>query len=159
MRALLGLLVLGTLFVMAASWQNRTTRRQHDARARSYNTSSDTSLGGDWSRLLVGRASGAEPLAVPDDVSSGPDPEGDVPAPPPSVDPPVQPEKRYAPDRVHIVQPNEVLGTICQAQYEVRPLHEVVARVARYNELPSPDAIRVGMKLLLPDPAVLFADR
>ena len=68
MRALLGLLVLGMLFVMAGSWQSRTTRRQHDARARSYNTSSDTSLGGDWSRLLVGRASGADPLPVPEDL-------------------------------------------------------------------------------------------
>lgn len=40
----------------------------------------------------------------------------------------------------------------------MRPLDAVVAAVATYNELASPDDIREGQELLLPDPAALFPE-
>lgn len=162
MRALLGLLLLGTLFVMAASWQNRTTKGRHDERARRFNMS-DATFDEDWSRLLVGRPSGGEPIPVPEDYAPAPNVLGD-PLPPEVGDdpgwtptPPPAPT-RIPPDRVYVVKSGEVLGSICQREYEVRPLHLVVDKVARYNDLASPDAIREGLELKLPDPAVLFPD-
>ncbi|MEL6429214.1 MAG: LysM peptidoglycan-binding domain-containing protein [Planctomycetota bacterium] len=169
MRALLGLLLLGTLFVMAASWQKRTTKGRHEARARRFNISSEASFDESWSRLLVGRPSGGEPIVVPE--SELPPGGGTMAAPgrPPGADPTTgrrttplrrdpepEPTPRIPADRVYVVKNGDVLGTICQRNYDVRPLHEVVRRVARYNDLASPDAIREGDELRLPDAQVLF---
>lgn len=163
MRALLGLLILGSLFVMAASWQLRTTSDLRDSQSKRYNVASDTELGGPgWSRLVLGRPSGADPLAIPEPAR---DP-GRPPAPgtdgilddlPPPV--PAPPPVRLPPDRVYTVKKNEVLGTICQKEYEVRPLHDLIQRVARYNNLASAGDIREGQELLLPDARVLYPDR
>lgn len=171
MRALLGLLFLGFLFVMAAKWQSRTTRGQHQARANLYNRNSDASFDDDWSILLVGRHSGGEPIPVPEDAA-GPggraagdrrDGPGQGPgvgaggiapgvAPRPDPEPPTP---RIPPDRVYTVKANDVLGSICQRHYD-RPPHQVVDLVAEYNDLPSPDAIREGDVLLLPAEVVFF---
>ena len=62
-------------------------------------------------------------------------------------------------DTRYVVQPNDVLGVICQTHYDVRPLSSVIEAVAAYNDLPSVDSIRSGDVLLLPDPAVLFQGR
>lgn len=158
MRALIGLLVLGTLFVMAASWQSKMTERLREDRAQRYNVADDSAAGQEgWSRLILGRPSGAEPLLIPE--PQGPSASFVPPQPPPQPAPEPEPTPRFRRDRVHRVQPNEVLGKICQDHYEVRPLAAVVARVATYNDLASPDDIREGQELLLPDAAVLFPER
>ena len=159
MRALIGLLILGSLFVMAASWQNRTTSQLRDRRAQRYGIPSDSIASpAGWSRLVLGRPSGAEPLALPelppdfrpaDDVNDGPTdpvPGPDMPALIPA-------------DFAYTVHSNDVLGTICQKHYDVRPLARVVRAVATYNDLSSQDAIRSGDVILLPDATVLFGPR
>lgn len=174
MRALLGLLFLGTLFVMAASWQSRTTRSQHDARANQYNRSSDASFDEGWSNLLVGRHSGGEPIQLPDgydDVGQGGQAFGNLPGGrrgsdpivgadgrDPAARPPGPATPRIPPDRVYVVQPNDVLGSICQKHYE-RPPHQLVDLVAEYNDLSSANAIREGDELRLPAEVVFFPER
>lgn len=185
MRALIGLLVLGCLFVMAASWQNRTTADLKSRRSLRYAApadAADTNTAG-WSRLILGRPSGAEPLPIPEPVPGEGRPglpggasygggapgsgqstvRGGTPEVSPStlrpvgVDATVAP--RYARDFEYVVRNNDSLGVICQKHYDERPLHKLVEAVALYNDLKSPNAIRVGDTILLPDAAVLFPDR
>lgn len=158
MRALIGLVVLGTLFVMAASWQSRMTSELRKDRSRRYNVADDSASGEEgWSRLVLGRPSGADPLLIPEPQAPVAIFSPQVAPPPATPDP--TPSPRFRRDRVHRVRPNEVLGKICQEHYEERPLAAVVEAVATYNDLASPNDIREGQELLLPDPAVLFRDR
>lgn len=158
MRALIGLVVLGTLFVMAASWQSRMTSELRRDRSQRYNVADDSVPGQEgWSRLVLGRPSGADPLLVVESVA--PTTTFSPRAVPRPVTPDPEPAPRYRGDRVHRVRSNEVLGKICQEHYDVRPLEAVVEAVATYNELASPDDIREGQELLLPDPAFLFNER
>ena len=53
-----------------------------------------------------------------------------------------------------MVQPGDVLGSICKAHYGTAKL-ALVQAVARYNGLPSADAIRADDPVLLPDRALL----
>ena len=70
MRALIGLVVLGTLFVMAASWQSRMTSELRRDRSQRYNVADDSAPGQEgWSRLVLGRPSGADPLLVVESVA------------------------------------------------------------------------------------------
>ena len=169
MRALIGLLILGGLFIMAASWQNRMTSKIMVDRSTRYNVPSD-SVGTDegWSRLVLGRGSGADPLPVPEAVSGS---RGLANAPAnitrraaperggPAAHPPAPPKEQIPPDRVYVVRSDDVLSKICQAHYDVRPLHEVVERVARYNDLVNANAIKAGDELRLPAARALFPDR
>lgn len=183
MRALIGLLILGALFVMAASWQNRTTAELQSRRTLRYAAPADAAEtdSADWSRLVLGRPSGSEPLPLPSpapETTSGyldaagyeadSAPGNEAGAGQPSSAPPggmartsmeatVAP--RFARDFEYIVRPNDSLGVICQKHYEERPLIKLVEAVALYNDLKSPDAIRAGDTILLPDAAVLFPDR
>ncbi|MEC8495556.1 MAG: hypothetical protein VXZ39_11560 [Planctomycetota bacterium] len=158
MRALIGLMVLGTLFVMAASWQSRMTSELRKDRSQRYNVADDSAPGQEgWSRLILGRPSGADPLLISE--PRGPVASFSLQEAPRPVRPDPTPAPRFRRDRVHRVRPNEVLGKICQENYEVRPLATVVERVAIYNDLASPNDIREGQELLLPDPAVLFPER
>lgn len=186
MRALIGLLVLGCLFVMAASWQNRTTAELQSRRSLRYAAPADAAENdtAGWSRLIFGRPSGAEPLPIPEaalrpdppwpgtgqgtDVGSasfdtepqGSNPGRDSDSLPPDGIRPVGIEAtvapRYARDFEYVVRPNDSLGIICQKHYKERPLLKLVEAVALYNDLKSPDAIREGKTILLPDAAVLF---
>ncbi|WP_145196994.1 LysM peptidoglycan-binding domain-containing protein [Planctomycetes bacterium Poly30] len=186
MRALIGLLVLGCLFVMAASWQNRTTAELQSRRSLRYAAPADAANAdtAGWSRLILGRPSGSEPLPIPEPPPSlrpgssmdfldgsatyrgGEEGSAGV-ASRSAVDPssirPVGVEAtvapRYARDFEYIVRPNDSLGEICRKHYDERPLHKLVEAVALYNDLKSPNAIRVGKTILLPDAAVLFPDR
>jgi len=155
---------------MAASWQNRMTSKLRGDRAQRYNIASDSVAGQEgWSRLILGRPSGADPLPLPEPspedqvLASGAGNEAPGSSPTGRVQP--RPESapgagpRYRPDELHVVQPNEVLSTICQKHYEVRPLHLLVERVATYNDLKSANDIHIGDELRLPDAAVLFPDR
>jgi hypothetical protein len=188
MRALIGLLVLGCLFIMAASWQNRTTSDLQSRRSLRYVApadSADTDTAG-WSRLIFGRPSGSEPLPLPEPppalspgavqgqpYGTGSDPSpmtsrtngrtGQEPGSDPSsmkrvgIESTIAP--RYARDFEYVVRANDSLGIICQKHYDERPLHKLVEAVSLYNDLKSPNAIRSGDTILLPDAAVLFPDR
>jgi len=145
-RALLGVLLLGGLFLLAATWQRGQTARLRAERSQRYGVpAAGGSLRDGWSTLVLGGASGAPPLARPE--APGPAAE----EPPPEEDEPPIP---YQPDYRYEVQPGDVLGTICKLHYGTARLR-LVRAVARYNELPSPDAIRAGQVLLLPDPELL----
>lgn len=138
-----------------------------------------------WSRLIFGRPSGAEPLPIPEQalradtpwpgsgsVDAGAQGEGlagdeyDQGAPPPDGNPAPNELRsvgfestiapRYARDFEYVVRANDSLGVICQKHYEERPLLKLVEAVALYNNLKSPDSIRAGDTILLPDAAVLF---
>ncbi|MEM8709448.1 MAG: LysM domain-containing protein [Planctomycetota bacterium] len=189
MRALIGLLILGCLFVMAASWQNRTTTELQNRRTLRYAAPADAAETDDagWSRLVLGRPSGSEPLPLPSPAPSlapglapGASSGGYVNSAPPeagagsparsdepasssggmartSMEATIAP--RFARDFEYVVRPNDSLGVICQKHYEERPLIKLVEAVALYNDLKSPDAIRAGDTILLPDAAVLFPER
>ena len=63
------------------------------------------------------------------------------------------PDPEYAPDIAYEVQPRDTLGVICLEHYGTsKP--KLVEAVARYNGLASPDSIRAGRVLLLPDRAL-----
>lgn len=179
MRVVLGLLVLLTLFWMAASWQSRQTSRLrrereqvHGRIVRPPSRFAREALAGDgfselapppghssalWSTLVVGRPSGAEPRPLPG--SPEPDP---VPAPEPAALP--EPAGEHRPPPVEARAPvafryrirrGDVLGTICADFYgaERGPfenLAQLTRAVARYNALERPDDIRPGQELLLP---------
>jgi phage tail protein X len=164
MRALIGLLLLGGLFLIAASWQRGQTRSLREQRQQEHGlpephqvTRGD--LGADWSLLVLGSASGAEPIPgseprpTPFEGDTGPvQPPAGGPEPPPSTrqtDP-----APYAPDYRYEVQGGDFLGKICDRHYGTsRP--GLVDAVARYNGLTSPDAVRTGDTLVLPDRALL----
>lgn len=161
MRILVGLLVLLLLFASAAAWQGRLTRdlrRRHDHQRGNpiLASSSGQTLQAGWNTLIVGRPSGADPffsgkrgerrrrLPQADAV-----PEVEFPAPEPP------PLPRYGPDFELTVRPGDVLSKLCQGHYRTRPeglsLVDIVDAVGRYNGLSSPDALRAGARLRLPD--------
>lgn len=158
MRALLGLLVLAGLFLGAATWQSRMTDRLRAQRALEFGVPADAVGRGEvragWSELVLGRPSGAPPLAKP--VAAEPPP-GPVPGAD-EVPGPGPPAKRYAPDFEYVVRPNDVLSVICQKHYGKGRLRELVPAIAKYNDLATPDGIVAGRVLLLPDVALLFGD-
>lgn len=150
MRALLGLLVLGGLFVVAASWQESHTERLRAQRSREFGLPSAGEAHDDsWCTLVLGRKSGAEPIPTPDPAElayAEPAPSADAAA--------AEPEPSFEPDYRYEVQKNDVLGKICQRHYgTARP--RLVDAVARYNELASANDIRAGQILLLPDRELL----
>lgn len=152
MRIILGLLLLGGLFLMAALWQGRITERLHgERRLRHGIPAAGDRRGDDWARLVLGRPSGVDPLPAPTDLSS--------PAP-------VDEEQEFRielpdfpPDYHYVVTSKDVLGKICQAHYDSQyPLRQLVAAVAAYNDLRSANDIRAGHVLLLPDLGILFPE-
>jgi phage tail protein X len=147
MRVLLGLAVLLSLFVMAASWQGRWTDGIRRARDTEHGAPDQTAVSdAGWTTLVIGLPSGAEPVA-PVHV------ETDVPeAVPEELAEPVG----FVGDFEYTVRPGDVLGRICDAHYSTAAKN-VVAAVAAYNGLSSPDQIRVGQVLALPDRSRLTA--
>jgi hypothetical protein len=135
MRTLIGLFLLGALFLAAAGWQHRLTDRLRDERSRKYGVPTREELErGEWSQLVLGRPSGAAPL------------------------PRERAARRPPPNREHTVARGEILGRICQSYYDTaRP--RVVEAVAAYNDLASANDIREGQVLLLPDLELLFPER
>lgn len=150
MRALIPLIVLGTLLILAGEWRSRTTAGTSPARSPAERSSAGVTSDG-WSLLVLGRPSGAAPLRRPEP--------GPVVTPLDVVPPPGPPPAPVAPDTRYTVRPNDTLGVICQKHYDVRPLSSVIEAVAAYNDLSSVDSIRSGDVLLLPDAAVLFGRR
>ncbi|MEZ6018254.1 MAG: hypothetical protein R3F49_24365 [Planctomycetota bacterium] len=168
MRALLGLLLLGGLFLSAATWQGRMTQRLREQRALEYGIPKDAASRSDgragWSELVLGRPSGAAPLpplARPEaGLEPGPEPTpgADSDAPAGTAPSAAHTGRRYAPDFEYEVQPNDVLGVICQKHYGKGRLRELVPAVARYNDLSSADGIVAGKVLLLPDIELLLGE-
>ena len=154
MRALLGLLLLVGTFLVASGWHGSRTRRARDARELQHGLTSDA--GSEWSLLVLGAGSGADPIpgALPLSHSQAPDEpvwfepslEGAPAAAPPTP--------RYSPDYRYIVQKGDVLGRICRQHYGTAPT-SLVEAIARYNGLETPDAVRIGDAILLPDRTLL----
>jgi len=147
MRVLLGLAVLLSLFAMAASWQGRWTDGLRRARDTEHGAPSQAAASGaGWTTLVVGLPSGAEPVE-PIEI--------DVPAAEPVPREPEGPVG-FVGDFEYVVRSGDILGRICNAHYSTSA-REVVAAVAAYNGLASPDQIRVGQVLSLPDQSRLAA--
>ena len=140
MRALAGVLLLAALFAMAAGWQRRTAERLRRQRTSEHGGPAllaEHEAG--WSRLVLGRPSGADPIRVE------PGPRGQAVAAstarPAAADVPSEFE--------YTVRSGDVLGRICRDVYRsARP--GVVDALARYNGLADADALRVGQVLRLP---------
>jgi len=161
MRALLGLLLLGGLFLSAATWQGRTTERLREQRALEFGVPKDAASRREgragWSDLVLGRPSGQPPLpplpAPEAPATLDPAPGGAAEASAPTAG-----EPRYAPDFEYVIRPKDVLGVICQKHYGKGRLSKIVPAVAAYNDLPTQDAIVVGKVLLLPDVKLLLGE-
>lgn len=153
MRALLGLLVLGGLCLLAATWQQGHSRARARAREQRHGLVDPAERDPEWSLLVLGRASGAPPIpgAEPPSPRAEEEPAWTAPG---EEEPDGAPPSRYAPDYRYVVQRGDVLSVICQHHYGTarQPL---VQAVARYNALEDVDGIRAGATLLLPDRALL----
>ena len=150
MRTLLGLLILGGLFLMAAAWQRNQTEELRAERSQRYGIPEDPA--GEepgWDTLVLGRPSGAQPIpsAERQDPAWENWTDPDV-ATQSEAQPPVLQEYRYE------VQSGDVLSRICAKHYGTSRA-SLVNAVAHYNGLGSPDAIRAGKIILLPDPELL----
>lgn len=149
MRIIIGLLILGSLFLMAALWQQRITDGYNQERRLRHGMPASQDMRGEgWARLVLGRPSGEPSLQVPEDLTPM--------TPPPGEAQPSAPPPEYPPDYEYVVSAGDVLGRICQAHYDsAHPLVQVVDAVAAYNDLRA-NNIREGQVLLLPDLGILF---
>lgn len=150
MRLLAGLLLLAALFAMAAGWQRRAgdhLRRQRANEHGGPELLAEQEQG--WSRLVLGRPSGAEPIPVPEPP---PEPRAAVSAAASASPALAEPdEARYT------VRSGDVLGRICQDYYRsARPA--IVEALAAHNGLANADALRVGQILRLPSLEALRAE-
>ena len=153
MRTLLGLLILGGLFLMAATWQRNQTEDLREQRSQRYGIPEDpASQRPGWDTLVLGRPSGAQPIPSPEQLDpaweSWTDPDDDARDDGRTG---VSQEYRYE------VQSGDVLSRICVQHYGTSRA-SLVNAVAHYNGLSSPDAIRAGKILLLPDRGLLEED-
>jgi nucleoid-associated protein YgaU len=157
MRLLLGLLILGGLFLVAANWQEnlRSSVLKTRRLERGIPSHVDTTVNGQdgWTTLVLGAPSGAKSIrpknaAPPESIIQGPTPEPVTPQPlPPTIQP----------DQERTIAPGDSLSRICEQHYGTsRP--RLVQALALYNSLSSPNQIRVGATLLLPDLDLLQGD-
>ena len=157
MRLLLGLLILGGLFLVAANWQEnlRSSVLKTRRLERGIPSHVDTTVNGQdgWATLVLGAPSGAKSIrhknaAPPESIIQGPTPEPVTPQPlPPTIQP----------DQERRIAPGDSLSRICEQHYGTsRP--RLVQALARYNGLSSPNQIPVGATLLLPDLDLLQGD-
>lgn len=165
MRSFVGLLLLLGLCAGAWQWQTRWSDGVRAERETLRNTPSGLREREEsWGELLVGRPSGAAPLDVegvelPEDPNR--DETGDLPFlfPPldgGSVDDAPKPPALEQ-DFDYVVPRGRVLSKICEEFYgSGRP--PIPERVAEYNGMPSPDALREGQTLKLPGWERLFPD-
>ena len=163
MRTLLGWLLLLTLCALAGYLQSRWSRSiRADRRELLSAPVTREEREEQWSEITIGRPSGAEPIDL-----------GSQPPPPAEEDGPVRagegngalengdqlsPPSDYRPaDFLYTVPEGRVLSKICEDFYGTgRP--PVPERVAAYNGLASPDALKAGAELRLPPWEVLFPE-
>ncbi len=160
MRLLAGFALLLALFGAAALWQSETLARMREERTLAQLEDRGVServaaagLPPGWGLVVLGRPSGAEPVAAPRGSLS---PEAAQIGPPPTFEGPVDAEawirERSAtlPDFELDVKPGQTLSQIALDHYGQCP-EELVRQLARYNGLESPDALRAGDSILLPE--------
>jgi hypothetical protein len=148
LRIVLGVLVLIGLFLGAAWLRHSFTTEARSASERAWG-SGELKLAPieeGWGRAIVGVQSGVAPAAA-EEVRPTP------PAAAPKTEPKTEPEAKPA-QATHVVQPGENLGRICAQVYGTSD-KRLVEAVAKANGLTSPNAIRVGQTLVLPDRAQL----
>jgi nucleoid-associated protein YgaU len=166
-KLLVGVLLLVAAFAAAAIWQ-RNWRAEAEARRELARTSDGRSsprpkaaAEEGWGRVIIGRPSGADPVAP----SSEPLPRADAsasPLPAPSPAAPPAGETRQSTDPASgespavpageariVVQHGESLSSLCQTHYGTRR-PEVVQALAAYNHLKDPDRVREGQVVVMP---------
>jgi|GEM_PF-837975 len=171
MRIVLGVLLLLVGFVAAVWLRQSFTSAAREESERSFGEAElDLApIPEGWGRAIVGSKSGVPPLpedearALPAFKKTEPEPapksesksaaqgttaQGTGTA---AKDParPTTPPTATTKPRTHTVVAGETLGRICAAAYGTSD-KSLVAAVARANNLPSPDAIKVGQVLRLP---------
>jgi hypothetical protein len=155
-RLLLGGLVLVVLFLAATLWQRSWTSAARSERtaARGGPSAVENDVPAGWSRVVIGRPSGAEPFrgsgpAIPSGSSNAPNEPALHPTATPAPPPTAQPPPPQAQANEVIVLPGQSLSTICRGHYGTART-EVVEAVARHNRLASADSVREGQTLDLP---------
>lgn len=157
MRAALGVLFLVLLFATAVliqdRWQKRTMSERpglliQPAVAPDRSSVALERARAGWATLIIGRRSGAEPIVLEPELEPEPDfaPESD---PQPAWDEESPSEPLRPADYVVTLDPNLTLSEICQRFYGTGA-PKVYTRLAQYNGLENPNAVRQGQKLYLP---------
>lgn len=171
MRLLLGGLLLLALFAGAALWQSRWTAAARSSRDLARQADGDT---GGWSKVIVGRPSGDEPVGGAAEVLEGEPANGSMDA----ADPGAVPANRAEVDAKiatpapreaaagtqatgatrHVVRKGETLSDIARSRYGTAR-REVVDALARHNRLADANALREGQEILLPSLETLLGRR
>lgn len=172
MRTVFGLLALLALFGAASYWQGAWTRSQHERRESMREVPGNLAeREASWGRLVIGNPSGADPVQLPQHVAvenGGADSDLPFLFPPEQTDnsgestPAESGGRVEAPntpqvpgDFEYLVPEGRVLSKICEEFYG-SGRDPIPARVAAHNGLASPDELRAGVLLKLPDWSVLF---
>jgi nucleoid-associated protein YgaU len=156
MRSLILVLILACAFGVAALWQQSRTQRLREERALAARVASGEAamtpsglLGPGEAVVVIGRPSGA-PAAPRANAPKGgpPAPRSTVPASPTPAPPPAAPPAPLG-DFVLEVGAGQSLSKIAHAHYGHAPV-ELVTKLAQYNGMADPNALRAGMQLKLP---------
>jgi nucleoid-associated protein YgaU len=154
-RVLLGGSLLVLLFLAASLWQRTWTSAARAERSaeRGDQGAPTIDVPPGWSRVVIGRPSGAEPFRgssspSPQADASGGGPTPTAPQSKPSQPKPTLPDAPERPSQV-IVRSGQNLTAICREHYGTARV-DVVAAVSRHNQLANPDALREGQTLELP---------
>lgn len=156
MRVLFGWLLLFGL-VAAMAWITAEKRARSRARSAQITAEKAPVASGVPARVLIGVPSGAEPVGA-SRRRVGRAEHRLVVTTPPVERAPAQP----APKIFKLeVRAGSTLSAMCQELYKQEdrpPLAELVKAVARWNQLSSPDSLKVGQSLELPSLEVLFPE-
>ena len=164
MRTLIGLTILGTLFLLAAFWQEFETSDARDRRRHEFGVETEIQAkvppGEGWTTLVLGSPSRAL-SRLPDRDAHEIDtddfePEFRFTGPADEVDePPFEPDPIDSDITVHRVKSGEYLGGICNDHYGTsKP--GLVNAVAAFNGLSSPNALKADTNIQLPPRALLL---
>lgn len=148
--------MLLTLFAWAAVWQKSWTAEVRAERDESWSadTRADTArpdLRSGWSRVIVGRPSGAEPLDAPPRSTMASVPNElrkELPKATPTGETNVTPliqEREFE----LVVQRGQSLSKIAQAHYH-SSRNDMLQALTAYNKLKDPGSLREGERILLP---------
>lgn len=162
LRVLTGL--AGLFVVIAGAWYAqahfiRTSQAEHEAAADLLGESAtDFTEEGPrepaWGHVILGLPSGAAPL---EKVEPQPDPSPIHRELVPEAElPKVPSEPRWPTDTELIVRPGQSLSKIAATSYG-RATFDLVDRLARYNQLDDPNALRAGQTLRVPVKEKLLA--
>ena len=159
MRTLVGWLFLIALCGLAGYLQSRWSDSVRAERERLRTPTGLQEREESWGRFLIGQPSGAEPIELELPELEAPQPAAQLPGTEPAL-PEGPGAQEQAPVTVfeYVVPEGRVLSKICEDFYDSgrSPIPE---RVAEYNGMRSPDALRAGQTLLLPPWEVLLPDR